>query len=58
MFRSGIISLTLLKVSSATRTKQKWARQREPASMEKPPGRLDRPACRFVLSHAGGNSSA
>jgi hypothetical protein len=32
MFRSGIISLTLL-------TKQKWmARQRDPAGMEKPPG--------------------
>jgi hypothetical protein len=37
---------------------RRTARHSDPAGMEKPPGRLDRAACRFVLSHAGGNSSA
>jgi hypothetical protein len=37
MFRSGIISLTLLKVSSGHENKAKMARQREPAGTKKPP---------------------
>jgi hypothetical protein len=40
MFRSGIISLTLLKVSSGHENKAKMARPREPPAMEKLNGRV------------------